>query len=93
MSLHTDLRRGMPRAAALLVACLTLLVAAPAAQALPTLHPGDEGRSVKRLQRSLGLTPDGIYGPGTRRVVKRFQRRHAVSASCALVASVSTSRR
>ncbi len=70
----------MPRAATLLVACLTLLVAAPAAQALPTLHPGDEGRSVKRLQRALGLTADGIYGPGTARVVRRFQRRHDLTA-------------
>ena len=70
----------MPRAASLLAACLTLLVAAPAAQALPTLHPGDEGRSVKRLQRSLGLTADGIYGPGTARVVRRFQRTHDLTA-------------
>ncbi len=70
------LRRGMPRAATLLAACLTLLVAAPAASALPTLHPGDEGRSVKRLQRALGVTADGIYGPGTTRLVRRFQRRH-----------------
>lgn len=80
MSLHRHLRRGMPRAALLLVACLTLLVAAPAANALPTLHPGDEGRSVKRLQRALGLTADGIYGPGTARLVRRFQRRHHLTA-------------
>ena len=76
MSSLPDLRSRMPRAATLLAACLTLLVAAPAAHALPTLHPGDEGRSVKRLQRSLGVTPDGIYGPGTERRVRRFQRRH-----------------
>lgn len=76
MSLPPDLRRGLPRAATLLVACLTLLVAAPAASALPTLHPGDEGRSVARLQRALGVTADGIYGPGTARRVRSFQRRH-----------------
>ena len=80
MRTNRHLRRGMPRAATLLVACLTLLVAAPAANALPTLHPGDEGRSVKRLQRALGLTADGIYGPGTARVVRRFQRRHDLTA-------------
>ena len=72
----THLRRGMPRAAALLAACLTLLVAAPAVDALPTVHPGDHGRAVKRLQRALGVTADGIYGPGTGRLVRRFQRRH-----------------
>jgi peptidoglycan hydrolase-like protein with peptidoglycan-binding domain len=76
MSPFPALRRGMPRAATLLVACLTLLVAAPVASALPTLNPGDQGRSVKRLQRALGVTPDGIYGPGTERRVRRFQRRH-----------------
>jgi len=71
----------MPRAALLLAACLTLLLcAAPAANALPTLHPGDEGKSVKRLQRALGLTPDGIFGPGTRRILRRFQRRHDLAA-------------
>lgn len=80
MSPNRHLRRGMPRAASLLAACLTLLVAAPAANALPTLHPGDEGRSVKRLQRALHLTADGIYGPGTARVVRRFQRRHDLTA-------------
>jgi peptidoglycan hydrolase-like protein with peptidoglycan-binding domain len=76
MSSFPALRRGMPRAASLFAACLTLLVAAPAASALPTLNPGDHGRSVKRLQRALGVTPDGIYGPGTERRVRRFQRRH-----------------
>jgi peptidoglycan hydrolase-like protein with peptidoglycan-binding domain len=76
----TSHRRGMPRAAALLCACLALLAMPAGAAALPTLEPGDEGRSVKRLQRALGLTPDGIYGPGTRRVVKRFQRRHNLDA-------------
>jgi len=76
MSPFPVLRSRMPRAALLLAACLTLLVAAPAAHALPTLHPGDHGRSVKRLQRALGVTADGIYGKGTARRVRRFQRRH-----------------
>lgn len=71
----------MPRAALLLAASLTLLLcAAPATSALPTLHPGDEGRSVKRLQRALGLAPDGIFGPGTRSALRRFQRRHDLAA-------------
>lgn len=70
----------MPWAAPLLAVCLSLLALAPAADALPTLHPGDEGRSVKRLQRALGLTADGIYGPGTARVVRRFQRRHDLTS-------------
>lgn len=81
MSLQSPLSRGMPRAALLLAACLTLLLClAPPAGALPTLHPGDEGRSVKRLQRALGLSADGIFGPGTRRALRRFQRRHDLAA-------------
>ena len=70
------LRSRMPRAVLLAAACLTLLVLAPPATALPTLHPGDHNRSVKRLQRALGITADGIYGKGTARRVRRFQRRH-----------------
>lgn len=77
----------MPWAVLLLVACLTLLVAAPAASALPTLHPGDEGKSVKRLQRALRLTADGIYGPGTARLVRRFQRTHDLTADGVVGAS------
>jgi hypothetical protein len=65
----------------LLAACLTLLLClAPAAAALPTLHPGDQGKSVQRLQRALGLAPDGIFGSGTRKALRRFQRRHDLTA-------------
>jgi hypothetical protein len=75
------MRRGMPRlATAIVMACAALCGAAPAAQALPTLEPGDEGRSVKRLQRALGLTADGLFGDGTARVVRRFQRTHDIEA-------------
>lgn len=81
MSLQSPLRRGVPRAALLLAACLTLLLClAPGAAALPTLQPGDEGRSVKRLQRALGLAPDGVFGPGTGKALRRFQRRHDLAA-------------
>ncbi len=80
MSPFPAIRRGMPRAATLFAGCLMLLVFAPVASALPTLNPGDEGKSVKSLQRALGVTADGIYGPGTERLVKRFQRRHDLPA-------------
>jgi peptidoglycan hydrolase-like protein with peptidoglycan-binding domain len=70
------------RAGALLVACaLAPAVALPGtAQALPTLHHGDRGRSVERLQHGLHIGADGVFGRGTVRAVKRFQRRHGLHA-------------
>ena len=45
-----------------------------------TLKPGTAGGAVKRLQRKLGLHPDGVYGPATKRAVKSFQKRAGLKA-------------
>jgi hypothetical protein len=37
---------------------------------------GDRGSAVRSIQRQLGLTADGVFGPMTERAVKRFQGRH-----------------
>ncbi len=37
------------------------------------LSAGSEGRQVRLLQRALGLTMDGVYGPQTEAAVRRFQ--------------------
>ena len=72
-----DHRFCVPRFSAVLALCLlSLALVAVPALALPTVHPGDDGPAVKRLQRALHLKADGVYGPGTKRVVRRFQRRH-----------------
>src|SRR3982751_6091470 len=70
------------RVGALLAACALAPAAAlpGTAQALPTLHHGDRGRSVERLQHGLHIAADGVFGRGTVRAVKRFQRRHGLHA-------------
>jgi hypothetical protein len=83
MNRPRNISRGMPRRAVTIACVIALLcswIFASGAQAMKTVEPGDHGRSVKSLQRALGLTADGIYGKGTERIVKRFQRRHHLDA-------------
>src|SRR6478609_5487694 len=69
------------RAGALLAACaLAPAALAASADARPTLHHGDRGRSVESLQHALHLAADGVFGRGTSRAVKRFQRRRGLHA-------------
>ena len=72
-------RAARTRRLAVLVALAALLPAADA-QALPTLHHGDRGRSVRKLQRALHLVDDGVFGRGTLHAVRRFQRQHGLTA-------------
>jgi hypothetical protein len=41
---------------------------------------GSRGSAVRLLQRRLGIAADGVFGPGTKRALKRFQRAHGLSA-------------
>jgi peptidoglycan hydrolase-like protein with peptidoglycan-binding domain len=76
---------------AILIACVALLCAAavpaladPGASASGgasasseiVVKRGDRGLAVRSIQRQLGLSADGVFGPMTERAVKRFQRRH-----------------
>ena len=86
------LRRLRGRAAlGALVAAMTLASGAALAHERPrggavkssagqSLRVGDRGGPVASVQRRLGLTPDGIFGPATERAVKRFQRRRGLAA-------------
>jgi peptidoglycan hydrolase-like protein with peptidoglycan-binding domain len=38
------------------------------------------GGGVRALQRKVGVTADGVFGPGTEAAVKRWQRRHGLVA-------------
>ena len=46
--------------------------------AIRPVEPCSSGSSVAALQRALGITADGIYGPQTRAAVRRFQRAHGL---------------
>ena len=53
----------------------------------PTLRAGSRGWAVKRVQRRLHVTADGIFGPKTRRAVVWFQRHHHLRANGVVGAS------
>lgn len=42
------------------------------------LSRGSRGPKVKQVQRKLGITVDGIYGPVTERNVRAYQRSHGL---------------
>ncbi len=66
--------------AATFVAALLALTLSASADAKPLKYKS-HGARVKVLQRDLGIAPaDGIFGHGTSRAVKRFQRRHHLTA-------------
>ena len=52
----------------------------PAAASAGELKLGDRSPKVATIQRWFHLTPDHVYGPATRRAVKRFQRHHGLAA-------------
>jgi putative peptidoglycan binding protein len=61
------------------VAALALLAPAATATAKP-LKRGSHGPRVVKVQHWLGVGADGIFGPATKRAVKRFQRHHGLTA-------------
>ena len=75
----TQTRRGAAVAAWVVAVALVLAPGAQAASSKP-LKRGSHGARVAQVQRWLGLTPDRIFGPATRRAVVRFQRRRGLVA-------------
>lgn len=45
-----------------------------------TLRAGDRGDNVKTMQKALGISADGSFGPGTKRAVKAFQKANGLVA-------------
>lgn len=73
----TAVRRRFART--LLVLVTALLCASALSSTVAAAKPlerGDRGARVERLQQLLGIGVDGVFGKGTLRALKRFQRRH-----------------
>lgn len=47
---------------------------------LKTLRIGSRGDQVKMLQEELGISADGVFGPGTQRALKEWQRKNRLAA-------------
>jgi peptidoglycan hydrolase-like protein with peptidoglycan-binding domain len=70
-----------PVLALLAATSVALPAAAPSIASAHSIKHGSRGSAVKQLQRDLHLSPvDGIFGAGTLRSVKHFQRVHHLHA-------------
>ena len=47
----------------------------------PTLKVGSKGNWVKALQKKLGVTADGAFGPKTQAALKAYQTKHGIPAT------------
>jgi Putative peptidoglycan binding domain len=65
------------RIAAIVAVAVCALMPAAAADAASVKSRGPQ---VVQLQIKLGVSADGVFGPGTQRALKRWQRRHGLTA-------------
>lgn len=54
------------------------IIPAMDAHARRTVRRGDRGADVKVVQKAVGATQDGIFGPGTEAMLRAFQRQHGL---------------
>lgn len=46
---------------------------------MEVIKKGSKGEAVKRLQKSLGVTADGVFGANTEVAVKKFQSKSGLT--------------
>jgi peptidoglycan hydrolase-like protein with peptidoglycan-binding domain len=56
-------------------------IAPTPAPAKPTLKVGSKGVAVKAVQKKLGVTADGAFGPKTQAALKAYQTKHGIPAT------------
>ena len=70
-------RHSLRLVATAVVLCALALSASAASAGV--LKRGATGARVGAVQKALGLKADRVFGPATRRAVKRFQRKHGMT--------------
>ena len=73
-------RKAVSALVALALVCGMTMVAPAVAGADVKAHAASKRGDIRKLQRVVGVTADGVFGPATERAVKRWQRRHGLVA-------------
>lgn len=75
-----DRKKRYARAMEVLGGKVDLSAVAESSDDAPILRKGSKGEWVKKMQKVLGATPDGDFGPGTERAVKAWQEKNGLKA-------------
>ena len=73
-------RKALYALVALALACGMTMGAPAVASAEVKAHAASKRGDIRKVQRKVGVTADGVFGPATERAVKRWQRRHGLVA-------------
>jgi hypothetical protein len=67
-------------AASALVVIVVMGAAAALAVAQPVMKQGAKGKGVSAVQKKVGVKPDGVYGKDTKKAVRKYQKKHDLTA-------------
>jgi hypothetical protein len=73
-------RKAVSALVALALVCGMTMGAPAVAGAAVKAHAASKRGDIRKLQRKVGVSADGVFGPATERAVKRWQRRHGLVA-------------